>query len=153
MTLYKCAVCSIRFDKKSKASVFVNRNKIRISSPWLVHLMQKRSIDHTTYKWVCGECHRNLSKTCNDKQKNELFYELANQNITEDIEIVPSNYNQENQTQEPRTSTELLSLDFAAISDERCKILTGVSKENFLDIYYLISKTQFPGKVSLINAL
>ncbi|RNA18336.1 hypothetical protein BpHYR1_045222 [Brachionus plicatilis] len=47
-----------------------------------------------------------------------------------------------------RTSTELLSLDFAAISDERCKILKGVSKENLLDINYLISKAQFPGKVS-----
>ncbi|RNA01769.1 hypothetical protein BpHYR1_047595 [Brachionus plicatilis] len=70
MTLYKCAVCSIRFDKNSKASVIANRNKIRISSPWLVRLMQKCSIDHTTYKWVCRECHRNLSKTCNDKQKN-----------------------------------------------------------------------------------
>ncbi|RNA00490.1 hypothetical protein BpHYR1_028514 [Brachionus plicatilis] len=34
----------------------------KISSPWLVHLMQKRSIDHTTYKWVCGECHRKLLK-------------------------------------------------------------------------------------------
>ncbi|RNA09448.1 hypothetical protein BpHYR1_015267 [Brachionus plicatilis] len=64
MTLYKCAVCSIRFDKNSKASVIANRNKIPISCPWLVHLMQK-----------------------------------PNQNITEDIETVPSNYSQENQTQ------------------------------------------------------
>ncbi|RNA06637.1 hypothetical protein BpHYR1_037482 [Brachionus plicatilis] len=62
MTLYKCAPLLLLIGIKFEFLLLGN-------------LMQKRSIDHT--KWVCGECNRKLSKTCNDKQINEPFGKLT----------------------------------------------------------------------------
>ncbi|RNA13787.1 hypothetical protein BpHYR1_018834 [Brachionus plicatilis] len=53
----------------------------------------------------------------------------------------------------PEVTTGSFCLDYASIEDKRCQILTGISKENFLELYNFISHANITGNVSLINAL
>ncbi|RNA36542.1 Vacuolar sorting-associated 13C [Brachionus plicatilis] len=123
--LYRtCALCKIRFDSKPK----LNRNKIGISSSWVKITLRTLGIEWKHYKYVCFDCHR-------DGFQEALFQ------IDPEIENVPE------------VTTGSFCFDYASIEDKRCQILTGISKENFLELYNFISHVNITGNVSLINAL
>lgn len=128
MKVYKCASCSIHFNKSSKASQTANRNKVGIKSSWLVHSIRSQGIDPTIYNWVCLKCHKSLSKSCPDKDTNSLFYDLSASEITEPVPSEENNNVTKETLQMPFSTSENVSLDFADIDDQRCKILTGISR-------------------------
>lgn len=55
----------------------------------------------------------------------------------------------------PRSTTDIISLDFADITNDRCFDLTGFNKEEFFSLYYMIAnyKHELHTRVSIINAL
>ena len=54
---------------------------------------------------------------------------------------------------EPKVKTGSFCLDYACIDDKRCIILTGITKDNFFELYKLISSAKLSGNVILIIAL
>ncbi|RNA36684.1 vacuolar sorting-associated 13c [Brachionus plicatilis] len=119
MDIYKCATCKIRFNKSSKSSQAANRNKCCIKNSWLVHSIRTQGIDPALYKWICCSCHKAISRSCPDKNTNNLFYDLAVSEITEEIQnnLIPLVL--EETFQIPQSTSKLVSLDFADIDDER----------------------------------
>ncbi|RMZ97032.1 hypothetical protein BpHYR1_053281, partial [Brachionus plicatilis] len=89
MDIYKCATCPIRFNKSSKSSQAANRNKVCIKTSWLVHSIRTQGIDPALFKWICCSCHKAISRSCPDKNTNNLFYDLAVSEITEEIQNNP----------------------------------------------------------------
>ena len=53
----------------------------------------------------------------------------------------------------PSITTKPICLDFANIGDERCFVLTGISKNDFLDLYDHIRGFRYNGQMSTINGL
>ncbi|CAF0996216.1 unnamed protein product, partial [Brachionus calyciflorus] len=138
-----CATCPTRFNNKSHARQLANKHKIGISSSWLIYKITRLGVDYRNYKWVCHSCHQSLSQSCLDKQTNHLFYDLSTSEITEDLESnQETNFEEHNEVFKlPEPTTGPVSLDFADIDDKRCTILTGLSKEQFFNLYKSISKS------------
>ncbi|RNA19309.1 hypothetical protein BpHYR1_017964 [Brachionus plicatilis] len=77
-----------------------------------------QGIDPALYKWICCSCHKGISH-------------LAVSEITEEIQNNPIPLVLEETFQIPQSTSKPVSLDFADIDDERCKILTGISRDDF----------------------
>ncbi|RMZ98805.1 hypothetical protein BpHYR1_001329 [Brachionus plicatilis] len=146
-----CAYCLRRLDSNEK----LKKNKVGITSAWLKAALFSLGIEWKKYKSVCCDCHKKLSQFY--PNKSEFYYELlleeVVQNASDDIYQDPIEETIHINQPGPSVTTDSVCLDYASIDDKRCHILTGLSKNDFEELYQMISCSNITGNVLLINAL
>ena len=86
---------------------------------------------------------------CNDYNDEE---DEDNDQNEDDDEFI-DNEDVEETVYNPETTTDPVVLDYAKISNDRCYTLTGITKNQFLQVWSHIKDFEYPCKMSSINGL
>jgi hypothetical protein len=83
---------------------------------------------------------------CNDEKDDDNDQNEDDDEFSDNEDVEETVYN-------PETTTDPVLLDYAKISNDRCSTLTGITKNQFLQVWSHIKDFEYPCKMSSINGL
>ncbi|CAF0978565.1 unnamed protein product, partial [Brachionus calyciflorus] len=93
------------------------------------------------YKYVCNGCQKKLSKLSPNKGEfyNQLRLEELIQTYDPDTQQDLNSDFEPTDENDPKVTPGAVCLDYASIDEKRCRILTGESLNDFMELYHNIT--------------
>ena len=129
-----------------------DRSLKRVNDEWASDYLKARRVDPTINSLLHQNCYREMLKKKKDGTLFDCFISNSNQDQM-DIDDTDFDNQENNQHDSEHNFDQSYFIDFYTIDDQRCEILTGIKKDQFLELLELIKEVKISTKVSNINAL